>query len=65
MSKFEILTTTRRTLLGRRSDRRIVGEPTWQALRAWKDAGDVEAPGIEWLRIAVADALDEIDRRGA
>jgi hypothetical protein len=63
MSDYEIVETTRWTLRGRKTTRRIVGEPSWQALQAWREGETIGAPSLLWLRDAVADALDEIKRR--
>jgi hypothetical protein len=64
MSDFEIVETTRWTLRGRKTHRTLVGKPSWEALQAWRDGQTVAAPSVRWLRDCVADALDEIDRRG-
>ncbi len=63
MSEFEIVERTRWTLCGRRATRTLIGDPSWQALKAWRDGETVGAPSLLWLRDAVSDALDEIDRR--
>jgi hypothetical protein len=64
MSDFEIVEYARRTLRGKQVHRKIVGEPSWQALKAWRDGGDIGAPSMRWLQESVSDALDEIERRG-
>ena len=61
VNAFEIVEST--GWFGRRS-RKLVGEPSWEALAAWRAEGDVAAPSLLWLRDAVGDALDEIERRG-
>jgi hypothetical protein len=63
METHRIIEQTQRNLFGRRTVRRIEGEPTHEALRAWRDGGDIAAPSYAWLQAAVSDALDEIDRR--
>ena len=63
MSKFEIVETTRWTLCGRKTTRTLIGEPSWEALKVWRDEETVGAPSLRWLRDAAADALDEIERR--
>jgi len=64
MSNFEIVEVVRRTLFGTKVSRKLVGEPSWQALKAWRDGEDVAAPSLLWLRDATSDALDEIERLG-
>jgi hypothetical protein len=61
MSKFEIVETT--GWFGKKKQT-IVGEPCWEALKAWRDAETVGAPSLVWLRDAASDALDEIERLG-
>ena len=63
MSEFEIVETTRWTLRGRKTIRTLVGEPSWEALMVWREEETVGAPSLLWLRDAVSDALDEINRR--
>jgi hypothetical protein len=63
MSKFEIVETTRWTLRGRKTVRTLVGQPSWEALKAWRDGQTIGAPSALWLRDAASDALDEIERR--
>jgi hypothetical protein len=63
VDKFMIVEEQRWTLKGRVTKRRIVGAPCWEALQAWRDGETIEAPSVQWLKDAIADALDEIQRR--
>jgi hypothetical protein len=63
MDKFMVVEEQRWTLRGRVIRRRIVGAPCWEALQAWRDGKTIEAPSAQWLKEAIADALDEINRR--
>lgn len=56
---YRIITESKWTLLGRREVRRIEGEPTFEALKAWRDGENVAAPSMAWLK----DALDDTFRR--
>lgn len=56
---YRIVNETYWTLLGRRTRRRIEGEPTFEALKAWRDGENIGAPSIAWLR----DALDDTFKR--
>jgi hypothetical protein len=59
---YRIVEGTRWTWRGRVPTRWLEGEPSWQALRAWRDEGDVGAPNVVWLRDCIMDALNEIER---
>jgi hypothetical protein len=63
MQHYRIVEEQKWTLRGRVTKRRIVGAPCWQALQAWRDGGDIQAPSIDWLLEAVSDAIDEMNRR--
>jgi DNA gyrase inhibitor GyrI len=55
---YEIREVTRYRFLKPR--RVIEGEPTHEALRAWRDEENVSAPSVEWLKVALDDALNRI-----
>lgn len=63
MANFMVIEEQRWTVRGRVTKRRIVGAPCWQALEAWRDGGNIEAPSIGWIKDAIGDALYEINRR--
>jgi hypothetical protein len=62
MSNYRIYDETYWTLLGRKTRRRIEGEPTFEALKAWRDGENIGAPSVEWLKAALDDTLGRVNR---
>lgn len=54
---YRIYDETYWTLLGRKTRRRIEGEPTFEALKAWRNGEDIGAPSVQWLKDALDDTL--------
>ena len=57
---YRIITESKWTLLGRREVRRIEGEPTFEALKAWRDGETIGAPSIAWLKAAIDDTINRV-----
>ena len=60
MSNYRIYDETYWTLLGRKTRRRIKGEPTFEALKAWRDGENIGAPSVQWLKAAIDDTLSRV-----
>jgi hypothetical protein len=58
MSNYRIYDETYWTLTGRKTRRRIEGEPTFEALKAWRDGENIGAPSMQWLKAAIDDTLN-------
>jgi hypothetical protein len=59
-SGYRIVTERKWSLTGFRHVRRIEGEPSFEALKAWMDGGDIHAPSIEWLKAALEDTVARV-----
>ena len=57
MNTYRIVEETKRGLFGRRTVRRIEGEPTFEALKAWREGENIGAPSVEWLKAALDETL--------
>ena len=57
---YRIITEKKWTLMGRREVRRIEGDPTLEALKAWREGGDIGAPSVQWLKEALDDTLSRV-----
>ena len=57
---YRIVTEKHWTILGWKERRRIEGEPTFEALKAWREGEDIGAPSVDWLKAALDDTLRRV-----